>query len=114
MEEFKQIYNLVLLHLRFANPSFEQGSKSEVQFFELYEINHQNLSFKLPKNIKKLMTDLIKFGSVIESFENKRINKKEHIGFTANFEPRDEQQKQSIENFFNVLDTHATLGALCG
>ena len=72
MEEFKQMYNLVLLHLRFANPSFEQGSKSEVQFFELYEINHQNLSFKLPKNIKKLMADLIKFGSVIESFENKR------------------------------------------
>lgn len=115
LTEFKSIYNLVYIHLRFINPVFEGGRQNEQQFFELFEINYKDFIFKLPKNIKGLITACVNFGIKIESFENKRINKKEeHIGFKANFEPRDEQQKTSIESFFQVPDKHATLGALCG
>ena len=115
MEEFKKIYDLVFLHLRFINPEFEKGRQVNVQaYFELFDIDYKNFIFKLPKNIKNLINDLITFGIKIESFENKRINKNEHIGFKATFEPRDEQQKNSIDLYFETFDKHAVLGALCG
>ena len=113
-EEFKKIHDFVHMHLRYTNPANEVRANSGKEFYDLFEINYNQKYFKLPKNVKKLIEDLIKYGIKITGFENQRINKKENIGFKANFEPRDEQQKISIERFFEVPDKHATLGALCG
>ena len=118
-EEFKQIFNFVNRHLKYKNPKFEESDtfNSNIKFeeyYELYEIDYEKYIFKLPKNIKKMLIEMLNYGLKIESFENNRINKNENIKFKANFEPRDEQQKISIDNFFNLPEKHGTLGGLCG
>lgn len=116
VEEFKAIYPYLFQELRFKNPKVESLSNvknEEPEYIELYKVIYERLTYELCKTPWNLINKLVQNGFIINHFADNRVVG-DPINFKAKFEPRDEQQAESIDKFMQLKLGYGLLNSLCG
>ena len=120
-DEYNAIHSILYTELRFKNPEYAENEEAGYtnmnadinEYFVLYAAYPNELLFTLPKSCNKTIGKIIQCGINVTFFRDDRVEGKP-INFKAKFEPRDEQQAQSIDDFFKVKSGVGLLNALCG